>query len=123
MPIPTPKGESLEETAHNLLLEKGYTTRVSLGGGTFGGLKAPEYARDYELKLVGNRSLLPRGTLVGGTRHEPDPAFFKRYKQTHPLTSLARPLISTLTHHLFAHHTPSHHAHTPAHPIPSSFII
>ena len=78
MPFPVPRGESLEETAHNLLLEKGYTTRVSLGGDAFGGLKAPEYARDYELKLVGDRSKLPRGTLTGGTRLESDPAFFKR---------------------------------------------
>lgn len=77
MPLPAAPGESLEATAHNLLLEKGYTTRVSLGGAPFGGLKAPEFSRPFQLKLVGDRTHLPRGVLVGGTRHEPDPAFFK----------------------------------------------
>ena len=77
MPPPVAQGESVEDRAEQLLLEKGYTTRVSLGGTLFGGLKAPEFARPFELRLVGDRTQLPRGTLVGGTRHEPDPAFFR----------------------------------------------
>ena len=77
LPQPAAPGESVEDLARHLLLEKGYTTRVSLGGNLFGGLKGPEYARPFELRLVGDRTQLPRGVLVGGTRHEPDPAFFR----------------------------------------------
>ena len=99
-----------EEKARLTMLEKGYSTKVILGGNLFGGLAAPgytpshinihpilcslspnplpqppfsslvcplstilssvhlEYARPFELKLVGDREQLPRGFLTAGTR-------------------------------------------------------
>lgn len=56
-------------------LEKNYTTRfkeITL----FGALKPPEFERDFQLKLVGDRNTLPRGKLlpIGA---QPDPNAFR----------------------------------------------
>lgn len=55
-------------------LEKGFKTQIP-SDGLFGALKPVTFERPFELKLVGDRTKLPRGLLTGGT--EPDPAAFR----------------------------------------------
>lgn len=55
-------------------LEKGFKTQTGAEG-LFGGLKPVTFERPFELKLVGDRSQLPRGNLTGGW--EPDPQAFR----------------------------------------------
>lgn len=55
-------------------LEKGFKTQIA-SDGLFGALKPVTFERPFELKLVGDRTKLPRGSLTGGT--EPDPAAFR----------------------------------------------
>lgn len=55
-------------------LEKGFKTQLAADG-LFGSLKPVTFERPFELKLVGDRSKLPRGKLTGGT--EPDPQAFR----------------------------------------------
>jgi hypothetical protein len=55
-------------------LEKGFKTQ-NASDGLFGALKPPAFERPFELKLVGDRTKLPRGKLTGGT--EPDPQAFR----------------------------------------------
>eukprot|EP01034_Spumella_vulgaris_P034753 gene34753-42863_t len=43
--------------------EKGYTTRMR-GTELFGSLNPPEFGREFQLKLVGDRGTLPRGQLL-----------------------------------------------------------
>ncbi len=54
-------GDTADETLRGL--EKGYTTRLK-GIELFGALKPPEFEREFQLKLVGDRSSLPRGQLL-----------------------------------------------------------
>lgn len=57
-------------------LEDGYKTMVKPEY-YFGALKPAEYERDFELKLVGDRSKLPRGKLTGGAKDDKDHDFFR----------------------------------------------
>ena len=71
-----PPGKGGEDSAENLRLERGYSVRVR-GGDLFGALKAPEFQREFQLKLVGDKKRLPRGALVAGMGGDKDPAAFK----------------------------------------------
>jgi hypothetical protein len=57
-----------------LLLEKGFITQIK-SGLDFGSLEVNEYKRDFELKLVGDKTKLPRGKLTKGFNK--DPAAFR----------------------------------------------
>jgi hypothetical protein len=64
-----------EEIKH-MRLEKGYTTRIK-GGQDFGALKSCSYDREFQLKLVGDRTKLPRGKLTQGGRGDKNKDAFK----------------------------------------------
>ena len=60
----------------HLRLEKGYTTRIQ-GGNDFGALKPSEFSREFQLKHVGDRKVLPRGQLTQGDKGDMDPWAFR----------------------------------------------
>jgi len=61
------------ETQDPLLrsLEKGFKTQIPITS-LFGQLKPPEFERPFELKLVGDRTTLPRGAQTGGFEMDPN---------------------------------------------------
>jgi hypothetical protein len=69
------KSNSAEDIA-NLALERGYTNRIR-GGNDFGKLKWPEYKKEFDLKDVGSRTVLPRGAILVGGQGDKDPKGFQ----------------------------------------------
>jgi hypothetical protein len=56
-------------------LELGYSTRMKSMAGDFGNLSEPVFEHDFQLRLIGDKTHLPRGKLVGGRGKNRD--FFK----------------------------------------------
>jgi len=52
-------------------LEMGFHTQLPVGS-LFGALKPVSFEREFQLKLVGNRTTLPRGNLTTGGKHDVD---------------------------------------------------
>lgn len=68
--------QQLADNVYNTELERGYSTRFKTEG-TFGSLNPPQYAREFELSKVGDRSQLPRGKMTDGGRLTKDPNAFR----------------------------------------------
>eukprot|EP01041_Mallomonas_annulata_P002089 gene2089-4084_t len=69
-------GRSVTQDPKLASLEAGYDGTKIKGGGQFGILKPPQFTRDFSLSLLGDRSHLPRGTLLPEST-EPDEQFWK----------------------------------------------
>lgn len=63
--------EIREAQLRNRELERGFDNKLT-GNKLFGMLEPPAYERDFELRAVGDRTRLPRGTLVAGDEQNPD---------------------------------------------------
>jgi hypothetical protein len=72
--VPPPDRKAESSDPETLSRERGYCVQIK-SGNMFGTLQPPEFERDFELKRVGDRHKLPRGTLVGGTEMDED--FFR----------------------------------------------
>ena len=66
---------TIQQDQELLKLERGYSTRFRPEGKYFLNLEAPVYDHDFQLKLVGDKSKLPRGVLVEGENVNKD--FFR----------------------------------------------
>lgn len=61
-------------SAEEVAREKGFRTQIPVGG-LFGALEAPRFETEFQLKLVGDRDQLPRGSLLNADTT--DHAFFR----------------------------------------------